>query len=804
MNNRLCFSSIVRPVSYLGVKRNLQSRSCLFAVILFSFIGSPSASIDDTWREEWRRSGFDFERSETGAGSRIAVIGPGVDGREPSIAGRVYRDFHLPGAVRHPFVERPATHALTVAAGSPSTETAPAGPAAAAEIGIYRTALAPDSVLRHSVLAQAEAIYDDAGIVFMTQSLAAGVEAAFRQPERRDDRLPDRLSAATGDSADDWRTWLRAVQATQQNAVIVQPAIDEPGWDDIDLIAGMPALKSELQTAWITAVGVGPDGTMVSAPCGTAASWCLAAPGHPVPGAVPVDWMMGTEIGLSRYETWGGGMVAAARVVAALALMGEALGLEPEAAARKMLDSADRDFATYDEAQHGRGILDIAAALVPAEPVTVPVPPSPDESARPDGSEESKIPADKGVETGPFAPDKTRPSVLLSDTRILPGASFGDGFRLGLAPFRTIVVDRYGALYDVDLRALVARSEARPILDLLNGDAVLAHSFRADDDAGRSFGLATRANADGARSLTLGANWDMPDEPDPDPEGAGRLIGIGVGGFLNTDAPGRFRVFDSPLPDTVFDGASASDPFASTVEQASGVGMGLSFANGRSVEGWVYTGRGGRSRNRTDGAAMRVTDRRDDGADIVQSGLLSEEGAMLGTRLSGAMGASGRSLTGYVSATAYRSYFDGHVDVSARVSSGTTLTSLAGRSLLLDLGPVRTAGFAGEVAFNEVLVTRDRFALSFDAPLRAMSAPGRLVTRVRTGESLADQSGLEDRIAYFDARPNGWEARWGLAYRAPVAADAVLEFSAVYREHAGHAADAPADGAVRLRFSARL
>ncbi len=787
-------------------------------------MGSPSASIDNAWRDEWQRAGLDLDRGQRADDVRIAVVGPGVDAGHPSLAGRVYRDLRLPGAVIHPFVERPATHALTVAAGSATAAAAPQGPASGADLGIYRTSLTPDGYPAETALALADAVYDHAGIVFMTRGLEMGlgdlpeVERGngARGGVRAEDILPGRLAAATGSTAHDWRVWLSAIRATQGSAVVVQPALNQPEWDEIDLIAGMPALLPELGRSWITAVGVDGDGALVTAPCGAAAAWCLAAPGSPVSGAVPRGWPMGTQIGDSRYESWGGGLIAAARVVAALALLEEELGLPPEAAARKILDTADAEFDGFDPQHHGNGLLDIAAALVPAAPLVVPVP-EPPESPGPQESPTAQSPTGPALPT-PSSPSKSTPaSAPLAGTRIIPGPSFGDGFHAGLAPFRTVVIDRYGAIYELDLRSLVAEGAPVSIATLMDrhetragwrreARAVVAVSGSRGnlrlrglmDAAGREGVMATFDAQRGAPASAAGAN------------GGGefgdgfRLTALGTGGFLHSDDPGRFHIFDSPLPDPVLGAPSADDPFAAMVEGASGIGMGLSFANGRSIEGWVYTGRGEYSRRRTDGLAFRVTDLRGDGADVVRGGLIAEDGAMLGTRMTGAMGRTGRSLTGYVSATGYRTYFDGLLDFSFGASAGTTLTSLSGPSLVLDLGPVRTASVATEAAVNGLLAPRDRLSLSFEAPLRAVSAPGRLVTRVRNDHASATQGGIEDRVAFFDARPTGWEARWGASYSAPLAPGASIGLSALYREHAGHRIDAAPEWEVRLRFAARL
>lgn len=86
----------------------------------------------------------------------------------------------------------------------------------------------------------------------------------------------------------DWKDFVDAMRLAQKDSVIVFAASNSSGLGDIDIFAGMPLLFPDLN-AYLAVVNVNQDFELMSIHCGSAANFCLAAPGTNIYSTVPGD-----------------------------------------------------------------------------------------------------------------------------------------------------------------------------------------------------------------------------------------------------------------------------------------------------------------------------------------------------------------------------------------------------------------------------------------------------------------------------------------------------------------------------------
>lgn len=293
------------------------------------------------------------------------------------------------------------------------------------------------------------------------------------------------------------------------------------------LMEALPVFVPELEAGWIS-VANGEAvfdsasvtaASLVSAPCGITARWCVTAEG---------TWHTATGGSNTAYETQTGTSFAAPMVAGALALLAEAFpNLTPHQLRVRLLASADDDFRGFVAAgsvelakgfrksystEFGHGFLDLRAALLP---IGTP------RARMADGTELS-----------------------LTEPLVVAGGATGDAVARSLGSQHLLATDELGGDFRVAAGALVAQAPAIPAGDRLapalmqgNGQgAVFAEyggatlSLLAGDtavsvllpEAGGTAGLSVgRSVAAGNGALYLGVNVTRDD---------GRLLPVGPDG----------------------------------------------------------------------------------------------------------------------------------------------------------------------------------------------------------------------------------------------------------------------------------
>ncbi|MGE0458446.1 MAG: S8 family serine peptidase [Bauldia sp.] len=189
------------------------------------------------------------------------------------------------------------------------------------------------------------------------------------------------LAGRLGGSQSDWQNYLSALDTFQEGGVIVWAVSNDLA--SVDVTAALPSFQSTLGEAWIAVIngnfevnsgGTITDAELLSAPCGMAASYCIAANG--------VVWTA-TAVGTNTYAANYGSSFAAPQVSGTVALVAQAFPtLTPEEITNRILVTANNfwfaaegvsidgvvDFGGITHGYSdvwGHGLLDVEAALSP-------------------------------------------------------------------------------------------------------------------------------------------------------------------------------------------------------------------------------------------------------------------------------------------------------------------------------------------------------------------------------------------------------------------------------------------------------
>ena len=251
----------------------------------------------------------------------------------------------------------------------------------------------------------------------------------------------------------------------------------------VTVSSGLPLRFPELRGHWVAAAAVDGDGAIAdfSNRCGSAADFCIVAPGV----AVPIAYYGINNRGdlVQGWGTGGGTSFAAPTVAGGLAVMKQLFRdqLSSTALVTRLFATADKTGRYADRSVYGQGLMDLGAATAPMGAMTVA--------------------GGASVAAG---------GAGLRETGLALGPAFGDGLAASLTGREITAFDSLGAPFWFDLGGLVGAADARPFLTRRLRALTAPPARRAASTPGWT---ALTSGADGAglpRIGLLGAGTDAP------------------------------------------------------------------------------------------------------------------------------------------------------------------------------------------------------------------------------------------------------------------------------------------------------
>jgi len=331
----------------LSVKRGTLS---LVAATLLA-----GTAVADEFGRNWGLAmvGVDVARGQglTGKGVRIGVIDTGIDSTHPEFEAR------YAGGIDFTTYGDPGDDA-------DDHGTHVAGIIGAADDGVGMQGVSPDSTL-YSYRAIGP-LHPDAGDYFDKIFAHASendihiLNASFGIPAL--DILPDEVLRAMAPGFEPSFARLSGADT------VVVFATGNDGSREASVLSRLPQFLPGLQPSWIAVTAVGPTGEIsgYANHCGSAAQWCLAAPGGDEDGSGnPADAIHSTVPG--GYAGFDGTSMAAPHVSGALALAKEAFpGASYHELARLVLHTATDAGTVGVDSVYGWGLLNVGNMVVAA------------------------------------------------------------------------------------------------------------------------------------------------------------------------------------------------------------------------------------------------------------------------------------------------------------------------------------------------------------------------------------------------------------------------------------------------------
>ena len=562
------------------------------------------------------------------------------------------------------------------------------------------------------------------------------------------------LDGALGDALE------RAVAAGR---IVVLSAGNDGGDEPI-----FPAIFAGTSGARGRAIAVGAldvDGDIAdfSNRAGSARSYFLVAPGVGIL-APELDGAAALVSGTS---------FAAPHVTGAVALLLEAAPfLSAREVVELLLETATDLGAPGTDDVYGRGLLNLAAALGPQGPLTIPL--------------------GAAVDAG---------GTGLRETELRLGGAFGPGPELG----RAMVLDGYGRPYRVDLDRRRTSAKIAPDLEGWLAPAVERLAFSAPLAAERALWLhldapleraplggsaqetdtrldesfALSAAFGDASRLTVTHGWSLQGQ-------------FGLASDERSGAPGLLArgAFTSPYL------ALADGGDGVALAQGLGPGWSLRVGLGRAERGG-HEPMGSGHNTLLIGELVRAV--ADDWRLGLQFGQLEEQGRMLDASGGGALGLPDGSSTTFLG-LAGRADLGARFELFGQANVGLTRPHGPAHGLLQDVSALPSSSFGLGVARRDLAAAGDRVVLAVSQPLRVeagdaeidrplgRTVDGRIVRR-------REQIGLS---------PAGRELDLEVGYRLPLAGAGELSLNWLTRVQPGHDAKAAPDHAVALRLRHRL
>lgn len=509
--------------------------------------------------------------------------------------------------------------------------------------------------------------------------------------------------------------------------------------------SGLPYYFEELESHWIAVTAVDENNIVSSYAnyCGSAASWCMSAPGNGVYSSVPGG----------DYGSKSGTSMAAPHVTGAIGVLYQAFPhLSAEEIRSILFETAD-DIGSSEI--YGHGLLNLERATRPIGETRVPV---------------------SGNISGKTA--------SMANTSLRVSSAFGDGIEQAFAGKSIMALDDYNRGYHYDLNGLTTlrnqdtKKEALHRLKLFGG--IEDRSIQTINSGPLSIVTATRLHSNDPglghsaySRMSLGfTSGDLSLKVSINPD-AGRSFGFREAGFGTT---------------ALMDAKGFDQPHLSLMENGYGSLIGYHIGSNSDVALGLYSGGLLDDERRSNfqtpsiyGAVGEFSNHYFDGMAIKTSfGALSEKGSMLGSVSEGAFGEKMRSNTFFGSVGAVAN-LDSKTKVTATASMGHTNFKQNG-GLISGGNDLITSSFGVGVLREDFMDEGDSFSLAVTQPLRVESG--------RINLSLPSTRGMDGSIGYRDVslspKPSGREVNLQASYSFNLLDGIDTSIGAMHRFDAGH------------------
>jgi hypothetical protein len=464
---------------------------------------------------------------------------------------------------------------------------------------------------------------------------------------------------------------------------------------------------------------------------------------------------------------------AAPHVTGAVALL---LDAAPFLSAREvveiLLETATDLGAPGTDDVYGRGLLNLAAALGPQGPLTIPL------DAAVDGA-----------------------GAGLGETGLHLGGAFGPGPDLG----RALILDGYGRPYWIDLDRRRGSAKLEP--DLGGWLAPASESLAFSAPLGSHSTLSWQFDAPLERTLFRGSSIEADTRLE---ENFALSAALGDASRLTVahgwSLQGQFGLASderSAAPD-LLTGSGFASPYLALADGGDGVALAQRLGPGWSLR--IGLGRAERGRYDPNGSGQNTVligelvrfaaDRWRVG---LQFGQVEEQGRMLDASGGGALGLPDGSSTTFLG-LAGRAELASRLELFGQANAGLTRPHGPAQGLLQNVSMLPSSSFGLGLARRDTAVAGDRVILAVSQPLR-----------VEAGEAEIDRplgrtfdGRIVRRREQLDLSPAGRELNVELGYRLPVGVAGELSLNWLTRLQPGHDVEAGADHAVALRLRRRL
>ena len=504
----------------------------------------------------------------------------------------------------------------------------------------------------------------------------------------------------------------------------------------VEILAGLPVLIPELQGHVIAVVAIGRNGEIASFSnrCGSAAQWCLAAPGQQIRAAYFGPHPDTNEAGVRGIYNPSGTSFAAPMVTGALVVMKHYFRdqMSNTALVERMLQTANDQGRYADSAIFGHGLLDLDAATTPV-----------------------------GMSSLALGNTVGGPGSPVVQTRLTLGNALGNGLTQALAGQEVAAFDELGAPFWYKLGGFARAAPGPSGMARLNAFMAWPEGDRNADTAGIGRapvgGFLPGNRGVGATGLRLGylggPSGGM---------GGGHLALAGRALALSTAGSAGERTEERA-------GERAGGRAG---ERPWGPG-GLGFT--------VFSTEGQRGPAPVSGAVLSW--RSPERPVGLRAGLIGERESLLGSRAAGAFGrlSAGSAFVGFEGGARVGAW---RLDASAEIGIAH---AAAGGGLITGVSPLFSSAFA--IRAQRPLAGRDTLHLSVSQPLRLETGRARLsvpVGRTKDGRVLRQP-------LTADLAPTGRQIEIGAQWHRPLPAAGAVRLGATWTIHPGHDAAAPSD-----------